>query len=56
MKHKLSLSIRENRVGMGDDDWVEREREREEWNGNRVNKWLVYYNKRQDKDFNYYIA
>ena len=25
----------------------EREREREEWNGKGVNKWLVYYNKRQ---------
>ena len=45
MKHKLSSSIREKREGMGDDNWVERERE--EWNGKQVNKWLVYYNKRQ---------
>ena len=26
MKHKLSSSIREKRKGMGDDNWVERER------------------------------
>ena len=47
MKHKLSSSNREKKRGNG--RWqLSGKREREgEWNGKWINKWLVYYNKRQ---------